>query len=415
MSLPSRLQWKSLAILSLTVLPAGCHRFLPPPPAPLHQGVTLRVSAPPSVAGLVRAQARAWAGRQEARVEVVEAPAEKPAEGADVWLMPPAELPRWASAGRLSAVPAGITERAGKFDWNGLLPLYREQLLGWDKKPFAVPLAGEAPVCVYRADLLASKEHQAKYRAWAAARKSPVAFRPPASWEEFATLAEYFRDHHPSGKPSPSLPPLPADERALDRLYYQIAASYARRAIRLDEEQPADPLAELFAFHYDLKAGAPRVATPGFVAALKLLARLQGCRPGGASDDPAKAFLDEAAVLAIADAPLLMEVQKRPTLRDKVGVASVRVRRLLHAVRGGTGPQGGQPRAVPGGGGWLAAVPSGQASRRRPGTCSPSWRARHVRRSRPWSPDSAAGRLRTDQALATAGTRSTSTSPLPGG
>ena len=36
--------------------------------------------------------------------------------------------------------------------------------------------------------------------------------RPPASWQELVGHAEFFREHHPSGKPGPSLPPLPADE-----------------------------------------------------------------------------------------------------------------------------------------------------------------------------------------------------------
>lgn len=388
MYLISRMQWKSLAILSLLALPAGCQRFLPPPEPPPYHGVTLRVSAPPGAAELVRVQSRAWAGRQEARVEVIESPAEKPTEGADVWVVPPAVLPRWAAAGRLLTVPPALTERGGKFDWNGLLPLYREQLLAWDKKAFGLPLAGEAPVCVYRADLFASKEHQDKFRAWAAARQSRVEFRPPASWEEFATLAEFFRDHHPSGKPSPSLPPLPADPAALDRLYYQVAASFARRAIRQDENQPADPLAELFAFHYELKPGAPRiatpglvgalellaqlfsfqyqprpgtprVATPGFVAALELLARLQACRPAGVSAEPEKAFLEGGAALAVTGAWVLMEAQKRPALRDKVGVTAVPGSTVYYTPSGEEKSLKEGVNRVPylGGAGWLAAVP----------------------------------------------------------
>jgi multiple sugar transport system substrate-binding protein len=358
-----RLQWKSLTILSIFPLAVGCQRFLPPPEAPPFKGRTVRVSAPGRAAGLVREQSLAWAGAQEARVEVVEAPGEKPAAGADVWVIPPAQLPGLAAAGLLVSVPPALGERGGKFDWNGLLPLYREQLLSWDRTAYGLPLAGEAPVCAYRADLFGAREYQDRFRAWAAARKSPVQFRPPASWEEFATLAEFFRDHHPSGKPSPSLPPLPADPSALDRLFYQVAASFARRAVRQDEEPPADPLAELFAFHYELKSGAPRVATPGFVAALKLLARLQACRPAGVSDDPDRAFLEGAAVLTVTGAPLLLEAQKSLALRDKVGVVAVPGSEVYFT-------PGGQEKSlkegvnrVPylGGAGWLAVVPAASA------------------------------------------------------
>src|ERR1043166_8199088 len=88
-----RMQWKSFVIVVLVSLGGGCHRFLPPPEPAQFQGTTVKVSAPPGAADMIRAQSMAWSGRQDARVEVVELPAEKPAEDSDIWVLPPAELP----------------------------------------------------------------------------------------------------------------------------------------------------------------------------------------------------------------------------------------------------------------------------------------------------------------------------------
>src|SRR5262249_30206723 len=72
---------------------------------------------------------------------------------------------------------------------------------------------------------------------------------------------------------------------------------------------------ETFSFHYDLDTGKPRIDTPGFVYALRLLQRLQRCRPGGAGG-PAEAFRDGKAVLCLTDAAWLPAFQKSAAVRD---------------------------------------------------------------------------------------------------
>jgi hypothetical protein len=217
-------------------------------------------------------------------------------------------------------------------------------------------------VCVYRADLYANDKVQKSYRAFLGENKKerlPRELRAPATWDEFRAQTEFFMRHHPLGKPGPSLPPLPADEAALDRLFYTVAASYARRAVPADQPAGADHRALVFAFHYDLETGSPRVATPGVVAALDLLKRLQACRPGQSRSRPAQALLDGQAVLGVVEASWLVEFQKKPALRDRFGVCQV-----PGADRYFT-PQGSEVRLkdtsnrVPylGAAGWLACVP----------------------------------------------------------
>jgi multiple sugar transport system substrate-binding protein len=329
--------------------------------------VTLRVAcpAPPRAArdeaapaandpaAAVRAYGQAWASRNGAALDVRPYdPRGGPPAEADVWVLTPAELPRHTAAGRLLPVPATCTARDAPYAWNDLLPLYRENLLAWEHAPWGLPLMGEAPVCCYRADLLDDPGHREAFR-----RASGHDLAPPATWEQFAEVAEFFRARLPGGH---SLPPLPADDRALDRAFYTVAAAYARKAgaagapVNLDED---------FSFHYDLKDGKPRIATPGFVHALKLLRRLRACRPEGTNAEPERAFQQGRAVLCVTDAPWLAAFQKSPGLRDKVGVTRVPGGECTFSFAGGAKQPAAEPNRVPylGGAGWLAVVPRGAA------------------------------------------------------
>src|SRR4051794_28160719 len=92
---------------------AGCPRTLQLPPDPPFKGAVVRVACPSSPAlpaDIVRRQARVWAARQQARVEVVRydpnaafAPRRGPEQGekADVWIMRPSELGKWAASDKV--------------------------------------------------------------------------------------------------------------------------------------------------------------------------------------------------------------------------------------------------------------------------------------------------------------------------
>jgi multiple sugar transport system substrate-binding protein len=316
-------------------------------------------------AAAVRALARPWEGRQEARVEVREiAGAPRDLSGADVWVMRPAELPRWAAAGQLRPVPEKLRSPEGEYRWRGLLPFYREQLLLWNGSAYGLPLLGDAPLLLYRSDLFGDEKLRRAYREMTGrpdkkAGKKSGDLRPPATWEELAELAEFFRDHHPSGKPGPSLPPLPADADALDRLFYSVAACYVRRGVREEESAAAADEGDDFSFHYDLKTGMPRLAGPGFVHALCLLQRLQGCRPDAAAADPGRAFATGQAVLGVASASALVRVQNSPAVRDKFGMHPLPGAGHYFTRKWVERRVKDEPNRVPylGGAGWVVVVP----------------------------------------------------------
>jgi multiple sugar transport system substrate-binding protein len=367
------MQWKSASsyFLFCTLLLAGCR---PTPPAldtPVlpHQGVELRIACPSEhVARRLRGPAQSWALRQGAKLRVTTydpaAQAGPESAGpADVWVLAPAQLPGWAAADKLAAIPSTYTTRESPYSWTDLLPPYREQLILWGGTAYGLAILGESPLCCYRADWLENPAFRDAFQ-----HKFGHAFDAPATWEQFEWIAEYFRDHPVSGdkgggKSTPSLPPLPRDDADLDRLFYTVAAGYARRAVPSDEARRADFQDDVFSFHYDLKTGRPRIAEPGFVYALRLLQRLQKCRPAGSADHPDEAFREGRAVLCLTDAPRVKAFQQVPGLHDRFGVSRIPGAECYFDFARGQKQPTPKGNRVPylGGGSWLAVVPRSSA------------------------------------------------------
>jgi multiple sugar transport system substrate-binding protein len=312
---------------------------------PLYPGVVLTVACPgdPS-ARVVGSYGRAWASRAGAEVRVVTYDPKAGPDAvpdADAWVIEPADLPRWADAGRLRAVPEAYTRPRTDYGWQDLLPLWTDRLLKWKGQVYALPVLGEAPLCFYRADLFAD------------AKKHGRDLAPPATWEEFAEIAEHF--------PAPSLPPLPETDDALEREFYTIAASCAARAVRLqDRDKHDDP--EKFSFTYDLATGKPRIAEPGFVYALKLMQRLQPRRAAADGRPAPEAFASGKAALCLADAPWIARFQKAPA-RPPFGVCRVPGSKVVfgYGAKEKQEPAGGNYVPYLGSGGWLGVVPEGSA------------------------------------------------------
>lgn len=357
------MQWKTAQIVNLFcslvigVGATGCQPTPPPHdlPAYPHQGAHLRIACPDAESeSLLRRSLQSWALRQNATLEIHRYDAtNEAAPSADVWILAPAELPRWAAAEHLTPLPERYRARDNPLAWSDLLPALREQLLMWEAKPYGLPLIGEAPICCYRRDWLQAPPHRAALR-----QLFGRDLDGPATWEQFVRIAEYFRDCGIDGKPAPSLPPLPREDADLDRLFYTVAACFARRAVLADEERRSEREDDLFAFHYDLKTGLPRLAEPGFVYALKLLQRMQACRPAGAVEHPQEEFRTGRAVLCLTDAPWLKTFQKTLALHDKIGVCPVPAGDRYFDFATGQVKSKPEGNRVPylGGAGWLAVV-----------------------------------------------------------
>jgi multiple sugar transport system substrate-binding protein len=339
---------------------AGCGPSASTQPVPASarfEGATVRVACPAGPAAtVVERYARPWASQKGARLEVIRSdPLSGPPQGnADAWVIAPAELARWANDGRLLPVPANLAKADDPFAWGDLLLVYRSKLLKWGRDNYALPLLGDALLCFYRADRFQEKQHQEAFQ-----KKHGRPLAAPATWDEFADVAEYFRD---AGGMGPSLPPLAADADGLDREFYSVAASFVRSAHAGEASRKASS-AERFSFHFDSETGEPRIGTPGFVHALRLLQRLQKCRPPDPAREPAEAFRDGRAALCLAAPSWIARFNSDAKLRGKFGVCRV---------PGGSEVfdyHSGQPREVPGGnyvpylgaGGGLMVVPRDSA------------------------------------------------------
>jgi multiple sugar transport system substrate-binding protein len=350
---PRVLTTRFLPFLAAAVLPvavAGCPKP-PAPTTPAPKATVLRVACPDATsATIVGRYGGRWASKAGTRLQVTRYdPGTGPAAAgeADVWVLPTARMPRWAADDALLPVPDRYQDKAEAYAWTALLPLHRQRLLVWEEKPYALPLLGDAWLCYWRADLF--RQHGAAFQ-----QKHGRELTPPATWQEYAEIAAFF---HELGKPS--LPPLPQDDDALEHEFYAVAVPFVRRAVREDEKFPATD--ELFSFHFDLESGRPRVNTPGFVAALQLVQRVQAYRPKTAAAEPAAAFEKGDAVLCLASPAWAARFQKG-AVAGKFGVGRLPGSRQVFAYDGSALPAaGGNHVPYLGAGGWLGAVPRSAA------------------------------------------------------
>jgi len=340
---------------------AGCTSTIVPLSLPPHAGAVVTVSCPDEpTALLIKRHSHGWQSRNQAEVKVVRYSAKDgPGQGpsADVWVLPAADLANWAAAGKLEPVPEAVISADSSYVWTGLLPLYREKLLVWDKVVYALPLIGEAPVCCYRSDWFDDDIHKAAFEK---KEKRPLAV--PATWADYERIAAYFAT---TGSPArPSLPPLPQDDAELEQEFYAVAAAYACRAVGEDEKAAADQSAEIFSFHYDLRTGRPRIDSPGFVYALQRLQHLQPYRGTGSA--PLEAFRKGEAALCLAQAWQLAALQEKSSaVRDCFGICLVPGGEGYFGTVGDMVPARLGPNRVPylGSSAWLAAVPRDAAQR----------------------------------------------------
>jgi multiple sugar transport system substrate-binding protein len=330
--------------------------------AKAHAGKVITVSCPGKPATeVVERYSSPWSLQSGARVAVVSYDAQTGPEAgpaADLWVVAPADMPHWAAAGKLAAVPAALAAEGAPYGWENILRIYRKLLI-WDARPYALPLLGDELLCFYREDLFQDAAHRQAFRQKHHA-DLPAAWTGPSTWEEFMAIAGYFHNQERPGlsHPCASLPPLPSDDDALDHEFYTVVVPFAHRAVRIDERSGATD-DEVFSFHYDLTSGAARIDTPGFVHGLEILQHLQALRASGTSPEPAAAFERGEAVLCLASPSWINRFQESAPVRGKFGFCRPPGSRHLFDYRTGDKLVTPVVNYVPylGASGWLSAVP----------------------------------------------------------
>jgi multiple sugar transport system substrate-binding protein len=335
----------------------GCDRK-PTTSPKAHEGTVVKVVCPTLPGAIVASYAKVWGPQNGARVEIaasVVRPDDPELPDADLCLLAPAELPRRAASRQLLPVPPSYLASGNRYGWTEVLRVYRNKLLVWDGKVYGLPFLGHAHLCYYRDDWLRDASLQTTFE-----QKYHRPLAPPATWDEFAEIADFFQHRAGDNPPTPSLPPLPDTAAGLDEIFYSIAAPLARRAVAEDSRHPP-PDEELLSFHYDFRTGQARVDQPAFVDAFRRLQQLQTFRPAAAIPQPAEVFRDGRAALCIGGTEWVARFQDDASLvRGRFGVCRVPGSRRVFPYQPGPAEAAGEVNYVPylGTGGWLAVVPS---------------------------------------------------------
>jgi multiple sugar transport system substrate-binding protein len=286
----SRRRFLAGAILAPVGIAAGCVErptTIDKAPDRPHAGVSLSIAvADPADRDLVRQIARSWAIRSGATVTVTDAAFDGTS---DIGLIPPAEMPRWADAAKLAAVPAAIKEATHPYKWTDLFPVYMTRALTWRGTAYALPVTAEGLVLVYRTDAFAHN-------------------KPPQSWEELLEAAKRLGPN--------SLPPVPASAVVRGAEFFSAAASFDAQVVNrlVGGQVPGD---SFYQFQFDPADGRPRLEDPAFGHVAKLLAEMAKFRcPDGS---PAAAFKDGRAKVGVMTLADLGQVGSATA--DRLGVA----------------------------------------------------------------------------------------------
>ncbi len=235
---------------------------------------------------------------------------------ADIWIIKPEETGEFAQANLVAFASDSIQEPGDKINWSDLLPLYREKLLIWQRKIVALPLVGEARVCLYREDLFNNPTHQNGFKA-----KFNSPLKTPNTWADYHKIAQYFAEAgFNSGK---SLPALCSSEEDFEKDFLSFCAGYTRQPVSPSEKITPEIENAVFSFQYDFRTGKPLVNTAGFVQSLEKYKLLQKFRPTSPESESGSTFLQGKAALSIADARLVFKAQNTADLKDKFSICSI--------------------------------------------------------------------------------------------
>ena len=288
-SVYSRREFLAGAILAPLGVAAGCIErtttidALPNRP---HAGVSLTVAvADPADREPVRQLARSWAVRSGATVTVTDTPFDGTA---DVGLILPAEMPHWAEPAKIAAVPAAVREPAHPYKFADLFQAYQARALTWRGTVYALPVAAEGLVLVYRTDAFANDP-------------------PPRSWKDLLDAATRLGPN--------SLPPVPATPAVRGAEFFTAAAGYDKYAVgRLAGGQLPGP--DFYEFQFDPATGKPRITSPAFRHVASLFHEMAKFRcPDGT---PAAAFKDGRAKVGVITLADLAQVGSETA--DRLGV-----------------------------------------------------------------------------------------------
>ena len=231
------------------------------------EGVTITVftQPPPYIAKPVQMFAPDWERETGGKIELITAPWAELypkmfssfALGAatyDMVIFPAAWLPDFADAGFLVPLDDLIANDP-TIQWKDILPVYRERIVAWGNRVFAVPMDGDSHIFYYRRDALGNPEYQQKFKD-KYGYDLPV---PPRTWEQVRDIGKFFDEWDWDGDGRPEYGVVEPRRRAgqSDWCFFSRAAGYV--------SLPGQPGGMFF----DPETMEPLINSPGHVKALE--------------------------------------------------------------------------------------------------------------------------------------------------
>jgi multiple sugar transport system substrate-binding protein len=162
-------------------------------------------------------------------------------------------------AGYVLEVPEAVQDQVG---YGYLIPTYRDRILAWGGKVWALPYDGDAHNVYYRHDLLTNPEFMAEFKAQYG-YDIPI---PIQTWDQYVDIAEFFNGKTVDGQTIYGAGTAFLRHAQSYWTFLGVAASYSK--------VPGDP-----AYFFDADTMEPRINNPGFVEALNTYIALSKLGP----------------------------------------------------------------------------------------------------------------------------------------
>jgi multiple sugar transport system substrate-binding protein len=147
-------------------------------------------------------------------------------------------------------------EVKAKLQWDDVIPLYRERIVGWGDTTYALPFDGDAHMLYYRKDLVDGGEYAADFE-----KEYGYPLAEPKSWDEYYNIAKFFNGKEvvldTSGTKGTIFGLMEAQKRNAQSywVFLSHAAGYGK--------VPGNPC-----FFFSCEDMTPQVNNPGWVRAL---------------------------------------------------------------------------------------------------------------------------------------------------
>jgi|TARA_R110002033_G_scaffold20278_2_gene51188 multiple sugar transport system substrate-binding protein len=208
-----------------------------------------------------------------------------------------AEIPNWVKK---------------EIDWEDILPIYKNQVLSWNKKYYFLPYDGDCINLYYRKDIFENKEYKNRFK-----NEFGYDLAVPKTWAEYKDIAQFFNawDWDNDGKIEYGFAESRKKGYGTMFEFFAKAAAYAKYP---DKKE----------FYFDSNMN-PKINNPAFLKALtQYINIMKYAPPQVANFEPAnvrQSFIggDVAMILDWADAGAMAQNSKESIVKNKVGYSKL--------------------------------------------------------------------------------------------